>query len=495
MKATSSSLTIGFCLLSIVAWLPNIASGQTTGFTYQGKLTDTGLPGNGLYDFQFKLFDAVSGGAQQGGPVSVNAVQVTTGIFTAQIDFGACPTCFNGAARFLEIGVRLNGSLTFITLNPRQQVTANPYAIRSLNSATADGLSITCVGCISSNQIQSIQGSQVTGNIAGSQISGLIPVASVPAGSVNYIQNGESQQPSSNFHISGNGIVDGFLLADIINAVSQYNLGGSRILSNAGTRNLIAGATAGSSNFGSFNAFFGYAAGQGNTTGNNNSFIGESAGFNNRTGSYNTFIGFRADFQLLSSGGDNNTLVGALASVPAGVSNSTALGSGAQATSSHTVVLGTDQEVVIVPGKLEIDTLGTAGSQQLCLNASNRIAPCSSSLRYKTDLRPFSGGLSLINRLQPISFTWKDGGMRDLGLAAEDVAKIEPLLIVRNARGEIEGVKYDRINMALINAMKEQQSQIEEQRERIGNLEHQLEGFKRLVCKDHPKGDACKMMR
>src|SRR5262249_11487345 len=155
--------------------------------------------------------------------------------------------------------------------------------------------------------------------IAGSQISGLIPVASVPAGSVNYIQNTQSQQPSSNFHISGNGIADGSLLADILSAVTQYNLGGSRILSNDGTRNLIAGATAGDSNFGSFNAFFGYAAGGGNTAGNSNSFIGESAGANNRTGSNNTFIGFRADFQLVSSGGDNNTLVGALTGVPAGV--------------------------------------------------------------------------------------------------------------------------------------------------------------------------------
>src|SRR5262249_1410992 len=150
-----------------------------TGFTYQGKLIDTGLPGNGLYDFQVKLFDAVSGGTQQGGTISVNAVQVTAGIFTVQIDFGACPTCFNGAARFLELAVKPNGGPTFTTLSPRQPVTANPYAIRSLNSAMADGLSVTCVSCITSSQIQSIQGSQIIGNIAGSQISGLIPVDSV----------------------------------------------------------------------------------------------------------------------------------------------------------------------------------------------------------------------------------------------------------------------------------------------------------------------------
>ena len=39
---------------------------QTTAFTYQGKLADNGNPANGHYDFQFSLFDALSGGAQQG---------------------------------------------------------------------------------------------------------------------------------------------------------------------------------------------------------------------------------------------------------------------------------------------------------------------------------------------------------------------------------------------------------------------------------------------
>ncbi|HEV8487780.1 MAG TPA: hypothetical protein VGV87_29835, partial [Blastocatellia bacterium] len=77
--------------------------------------------------------------------------------------------------------------------------------------------------------------------------------------------------------------------------------------------------------------------------------------------------------------GDNNTLLGYNTKVKSGVSNSTAIGSGASSTTSNTVVLGTDQEIVIVPGKLEVDTLGVAGNQQLCLNKQNRLAPCSSS--------------------------------------------------------------------------------------------------------------------
>jgi len=78
------------------------------------------------------------------------------------------------------------------------------------------------------------------------------------------------------------------------------------------------------------------------------------------------------------------------------------------------------------------------------------IAICNfSSLRYKKNLAPFRGGMEILNRLRPISFTWKANGSRDFGLGAEDVAKVEPLLVTHNDKGEIEGVKYDRLNVVL----------------------------------------------
>ena len=51
--------------------------------------------------------------------------------------------------------------------------------------------------------------------------------------------------------------------------------------------------------------------------------------------------------------------------------------------------------------------------------------------------------------------------MRDIGLAAEEVNKVEPLLTFRNDKGEIEGVKYNKLSAVFINAIKEQQAQIE----------------------------------
>ena len=107
-------------------------------------------------------------------------------------------------------------------------------------------------------------------------------------------------------------------------------------------------------------------------------------------------------------------------------------------------------------------------------------------------MRPFSGGIELINRLRPISFTWKSNGSRDLGLGAEDVAEVEPLLVTHNERGEVEGVKYDRVSVVLINAVKEQQAEIERQQQLnerqqqvIAHLEARLLQVERGVKRRH----------
>jgi hypothetical protein len=78
--------------------------------------------------------------------------------------------------------------------------------------------------------------------------------------------------------------------------------------------------------------------------------------------------------------------------------------------------------------------------------------------------------LELIARLNPISFNWRQDGRADLGLGAEDVAKVAPSFTFTNSKGEIEGVKYDRLNIILINAVKQQQEEISRQQSAIDLL-------------------------
>jgi hypothetical protein len=110
-----------------------------TAFTYQGRLADGGVPANGSYDIQLKLWNAASGGGQVGSTVTLGNVNVAAGLFTVSVDFGT--SAFTGARRWLEIGVAPGGSGgPFTTLAPRQELTPVANALYASNAATIAGL-------------------------------------------------------------------------------------------------------------------------------------------------------------------------------------------------------------------------------------------------------------------------------------------------------------------------------------------------------------------
>jgi hypothetical protein len=116
--------------------------------------------------------------------------------------------------------------------------------------------------------------------------------------------------------------------------------------------------------------------------------------------------------------------------------------------------------------------LGATGVEPLCRTLANFITRCeASSLRYKKDIRPYLGGLDIVERLHPISFTRIYNGRSDLGLAAEDVARVEPRFTYPNNEGQVEGIKYELLTAVLINAVKEQQKEIEKLKAAVALLE------------------------
>ena len=110
-----------------------------TTFSYQGRLTENGQPANGIYDFQFRLLDAESGGNPVGTTQYKEDVAVSKGLFTIpQLDFGN--GSINGEARWLEVGVRPGDSTeAFTLLLPNQLLTAVPYALYALNTSSVLG--------------------------------------------------------------------------------------------------------------------------------------------------------------------------------------------------------------------------------------------------------------------------------------------------------------------------------------------------------------------
>lgn len=102
----------------------------------------------------------------------------------------------------------------------------------------------------------------------------------------------------------------------------------------------------------------------------------------------------------------------------------------------------------------------------------------------QTEYSPLSSRSNIDQTAGPVTFDWKSDGKTDMGLVAEEVAEVEPLLATYTKEGQIEGVKYDRIGVVLVNAVKEQQKQIEQQQK-------QIELLTKVVCSMDSKAAVC----
>ena len=123
MKTPVSRILVRFGLFLGLAFQASTLHSQGTAFTYQGRLNDGAAPANGNYDLRFAICDSPSGGLIVGGPLTNAPTVVSNGLFTVTLDPGA--GVFAGPARWLEIGVRTNGSASaYQTLGPRQPLTA-----------------------------------------------------------------------------------------------------------------------------------------------------------------------------------------------------------------------------------------------------------------------------------------------------------------------------------------------------------------------------------
>lgn len=120
-------------LLTVV--LSSAALAQTNFFTYQGNLVLNRQPATGNYDFQFLLFDSLSGGTQIDITNPRPNLTVTNGVFTTELYFQDDQQ--STANRYLEIRVRPAGGTDYTTLTPRTWMTSAPTAMKSWYSHQA----------------------------------------------------------------------------------------------------------------------------------------------------------------------------------------------------------------------------------------------------------------------------------------------------------------------------------------------------------------------
>lgn len=186
-----------------------------TGFNYQGVFKQGGVPFSGQAEFAFSLWDAPTGGNHIADSIPPSQyVTVTSGQFSAMIDFG--PTAFTAnEPRFMVVAVRVPpGVGNFTGLSPRQSITPTPWALYALNGA---GLTLPYIVSASANDLALLQmtnthpaGGGVYGNatvygVAGDSTSGYGVLGRATQGN-GYGVHGQNV-PTGNYGSLGTGSV------------------------------------------------------------------------------------------------------------------------------------------------------------------------------------------------------------------------------------------------------------------------------------------------
>jgi hypothetical protein len=221
------------------------AAATGSGFTYQGRLTTAGTPATGNYDFQFRLYDAASGGQQVGNTLTLTGQTVTAGLFTVPLDFGA--GAFSGSARWLEIAVQPAGGGGYTTLSPRQALTPAPYALSLAPGAIITGTTVSPIlSATNTSGGVGLYGSSAGGNgVEGRAGDNAVAVAGYNSGN-GYGVYGESVNNIAVYGNSPAGGVTGNSDANTgVNGTSSSGIGVDGVSSsNFGVRGRTGGAVA-----------------------------------------------------------------------------------------------------------------------------------------------------------------------------------------------------------------------------------------------------------
>ncbi|MGE5213205.1 MAG: tail fiber domain-containing protein [Nitrospirota bacterium] len=257
---------------------------------------------------------------------------------------------------------------------------------------------------------------------------------------------------------------------------------------------------------GTFNTTVGFLSGHAFTTGNLNTAVGAGALLlthadeNTATGAaalLNSSGGFantaNGAFALFSdTDGDFNTASGdgALFSNTTGNGN-TALGINAGSsvtTASNVICIGADVAGANVDDSCFIGNIRNAliapDAVPVLIDSAGKLGTTNgSSRRLKKEIKPMDDASEAILALKPVTFYYKTDSTNtpQFGLIAEEVAKIDPALVLRDKSGDIVSVRYDQVNAMLLNEfLKEhrkdeaQRSKIDEQDVTIGRLKSTL---------------------
>jgi hypothetical protein len=282
----------------------------------------------------------------------------------------------------------------------------------------------------------------------------------------------------------------------LFNTTGEDNtaVGTAALLNNAnGIVNTAVGSGALRNNTdGNFNTAVGQQALSANISGQENTAIGFAALANHPTGNFNTAVGTSA---LLNTTAGQNTAIGAHALQTNDTGNSnTAVGNGAlvSSTGSGNIALGQNAGGSVTTAS-NVTCIGASGTNvdnttwiahvygvttqsgmtaPVIVSNTGQLGTVSSSRRFKHNIRPMENASEAILGLKPVIFHYKsdETNTPQFGLIAEEVAAVNPDLVMPDENGNIYSVRYDQVNAMLLNEFLKEHRKVQEQEAAITQL-------------------------
>jgi len=419
-----------------------------------------------------------SGAGLTGGPITTSG--------TLSVDSTMVPF-LNASNTFTASSNTFGGSVTASSFS------GNGSSLTNVNAALLGGLPASSFATLAANTFvatQTISG----GNLAlpdtnGSGTAGVVTLGGVPflhdcCGSANgdtFVGGGAGNFTMSGFENTaiGSGALTSATTGYANTASGHYAL----YSATAAYEDTASGAFALTSNTsGGQNTAIGVEALYANTEGHYNTASGEGALGANTTGNWNTAVGFEAaDYSngigLIPTIGYNSTFIGAYATATVdGLGNAAAIGYRAQVAESNALVLGsTAAQNGSANTSVGIDVASPSNIFTVLQGGGHAIADgwdTYSSRRWKSDIQPLHGALGKVELLRGVSYTYTTNGKHDIGMIAEEVGRVVPEVVSYEANGkDASGIDYARLTALLVEAVKQQQSEIRTLRARVRRLE------------------------
>ena len=123
------------------------------------------------------------------------------------------------------------------------------------------------------------------------------------------------------------------------------------------------------------------------------------------------------------------------------------------------------------------------------VNSAGQLGTPSSSRRFKKDIADMAAASETLLSLKPVTFHYKSDtkGISQFGLVAEDVAEVNPNLVVRDGKGEIYSVRYEAVNAMLLNEFLKEHREVQKQ---AATIAQQQKDFQSAVAQQQKQTKA-----